>query len=319
MGSMGPFDDAAATDGFAPHLPAGLVARPLETTDARAMYELFAAAEQADTGAVAIEPEDIEGDWQRPSFDLAQESIGVFSDSVLVAAAEVYKTRRAEATVHPDHRGRGIGTWLARWVEDCSRRRGGHLVGQSVPVGSSAERLYRSLGYRKGWQSWVLVVPDGAQIEPQPLPRSYSLRDLAAGAARAGDEQAAYRLVEDAFNEWPDRQPSSFEDWAANTVRRPRFEPWQIRFAVDASGTPIGVAFTIVADGCAYVDQLAVRSDHRGQGVARALLVDAFERGRDHGATRSELSTDSRTGALPLYEHVGMQVSKRYQHWMIDL
>ena len=279
------------------------------------MFELFAASELADTGEVAIELEDIEGDWQRPSFDLGQESIGVFDRSTMVAAAEVYKTRRAEATVHPDHRGRGIGTWLAHWVADCSRRRGGNLVGQTVPVGSSAERLYQSLGYREGWRAWILVVPEGSDIQPQPLPRGYGLRDLTPGE----DEQVAYRLVEDAFNEWPDRQPSSFDDWAANTTRRPRFEPWQIRFAVDDTGTPVGMAFTIVADGCGYVAQLAVRADQRGRGLARALLVDAFERSRDHGASRCELSTDSRTGALPLYEHVGMQVTKSYQHWMTDV
>jgi GNAT superfamily N-acetyltransferase len=297
------------------NLPDGLVARPLEMSDARAVYELFAASELADTGEVAVEPEEIEGGWQRPSFDLGQESIGVFEGSRLVAAAEVYKTRRAEATVHPDHRGRGIGTWVARWVEDCSRRRGGTLVGQSVPVGSSAERLYTSLGYREGWKAWVLVVPEGAVIEPQPLPGGYTLRDLVVGQ----DEETAHRLVEDAFNEWPDRQASSYDDWAANTVRRPGFEPWQIRFVVDGEGTPVGVAFMIVTDGCGYVDQLAVRADQRGRGLARALLVDAFERARAHGATRSELSTDSRTGALPLYEHVGMQVSKSYQHWMTDV
>ena len=198
-------------------LPDGLTARPLRMSDARAMYELFAASEQADTGEVAIEPEDIEGDWQRPSFDLEQESVGVFDGPTLVAAAEVYKTRRAEATVHPDHRGRGIGTWLAAWVEDCSRRRGGTLVGQTVPLGSSAERLFTTLGYREGWTSWVLVVPEGAAIEPQPLPHGYLLRDLVPGA----DEQVAHLLVEDAFNEWPDRQPSAFDDWAARTVRRP--------------------------------------------------------------------------------------------------
>ncbi|WP_406831313.1 GNAT family N-acetyltransferase [Pedococcus sp. KACC 23699] len=297
------------------NLPDGLTCRPLEMSDAHAMYELFAAAEVADTGEVAIEPEDIAGDWQRPSFDLAQESIGVFEGSMLVAAAEVYKARRAEATVHPDHRGRGIGTWVARWVEDCSRRRGGTLVGQTVPVGSSAERLYQSLGHRTGWKSWVLVVPEGARIEPQPLPRGYTVRDLVTGE----DKHAAFQLVEDAFSEWPDRQPTAFGDWAARTVLRPGFEPWQIRFAVDPGGTRVGVAFTIVAEGCGYVDQLAVRADHRGRGLARALLVDAFEQAREHGATRSELSTDSRTGALPLYEHVGMRVTKSYQHWMTDV
>ncbi len=297
------------------NLPDGLLTRPLQMADARPMFELFAASELADTGEVAVELEDIEGDWQRPSFDLAQESIGVFDGSRLVAAADVYKTRRAEATVHPDHRGRGIGTWLAHWVEDCSRRRGGSLVGQSVPVGSSAERLYQSLGYREGWRAWILVVPPGVDVRSQPLPRGYTLRDLVLGP----DEQVAHRLVEDAFNEWPDRQPSSFDDWAAITVRRPRFEPWQIRFAVDDAGTPVGMTFTIVADGCGYIAELAVRADRRGKGLARALLVDAFERARAHGATRSELSTDSRTGALSLYEHVGMRVSKSYQHWMTDV
>jgi ribosomal protein S18 acetylase RimI-like enzyme len=67
------------------------------------------------------------------------------------------------------------------------------------------------------------------------------------------------------------------------------------------------------------VDQVAVRRDQRGLGLARALLVDAFERARARGATVSELSTDSRTGALGLYEHVGMSVTQTWRHWMTDL
>ena len=74
----------------------------------------------------------------------------------------------------------------------------------------------------------------------------------------------------------------------------------------------VGVALVIMAaveDGRdAYIDRLAVRSDQRHRGLAQALLVDAFARGREHGAVRSSLSTDSRTGALGLYEKVGMEV-----------
>ncbi len=62
----------------------------------------------------------------------------------------------------------------------------------------------------------------------------------------------------------------------------------------------------------AYVDQLAVTREHRGLGLARALLVDAFTRGRARGRTRCELSTDSRTGALGLYEKVGMSVTSTW-------
>jgi len=33
----------------------------------------------------------------------------------------------------------------------------------------------------------------------------------------------------------------------------------------------------------------------------------------------SELSTDSRTGALGLYEKVGMQVTSVWRHWAADV
>ncbi len=64
---------------------------------------------------------------------------------------------------------------------------------------------------------------------------------------------------------------------------------------------------------------LAVRRDRRGLGLARALLADAFATARAHGATRSELSTDTRTGALGLYERVGMQVRSTWVHRATDL
>ncbi len=298
-----------------PPLPAGLSHRPLTPADAADTYAVFAAAEKHDTGDVSVELEDIEGDWQRPSFDLASHSVGVFEGGTLLAAGEVYKGRRGEATVHPEHRGRGIGTWLVRWTEECARRSGGTVVGQSVPADSSAEQMFRALGYREGWTSWVLEVPPGAAIEPQPLPDGYRLRDFVPGQ----DEAAAFQIIEDAFNEWPDRQPSTLGDWAANTIRRPGFEPWQLRLVDSPQGEPVGAAFTIHSGDFGYVDQVAVRADQRGRGLARSLLADAFERARERGLTRSELATDSRTGALPLYEHVGMVVTKTYRHWMTDV
>jgi GNAT superfamily N-acetyltransferase len=296
-------------------LPAGFAARPHVLADATTVCALIDAAERVDVGEPAIEVEDIEGAWSRPSFDLATESIGIFDGDVLAASGDVFKGRRAEAAVHPDYRGRGLGTWLAQWLEDCARGRGSRLVGQTVPGGSGPEAFFKARGYREGWTSWVLQLPAGATVEPQPLPEGYRLREYA-GAA---DDQTAFQLIEDAFNEWPDRDPATIDDWAANTVRRPGFEPWQIRFVEDLDGTAVGVCFTILAGATGYVDQIAVRRDQRGLGLARALLADAFERARGHGATVSELSTDSRTGALGLYEHVGMTVTQTWRHWMTDL
>ena len=54
---------------------------------------------------------------------------------------------------------------------------------------------------------------------------------------------------------------------------------------------------------------------HRGQGVGRALLEESFRRFWAIGRCRCGVSTDSRTGALTLYEHAGMSVRRSYTRW----
>lgn len=292
----------------------GYTVRPLVPTDAHAVFELMAESELEATGEVAIEEADIVSDWQRPSFDLATQSIGVFDGDRLVGYAEVAMGRRADAAVALDHRGRGIGTALAGWTQRVSRRDGKGLVGMPLPEGSAGERLLQSLGYEVLWTSWVLEMPAGKTIEPQPIPDGYAIRP----AAGENDYHKAHDVIEDAFLEWSERDRESYEDFAASVVRRPGFEPWNLRLMTDPYGEAVGVSFVIIADEFGYVDRLAVRQDQRGLGLARALLVDSFAIAREHGATRSELSTDSRTGALGLYEKVGMEVRSVWRHWAID-
>ena len=47
--------------------------------------------------------------------------------------------------------------------------------------------------------------------------------------------------------------------------------------------------------------------------------MDAFALTREHGASACELGTDSRTGALGLYERVGMVVTHEWVHRAITL
>ena len=296
-------------------LPDGLTARPLTLADARAVYEVMAAQELEDVGEVVIEEADIVADWQRPSTDLAGGSLGVLDGDTLVAYAELTHADRADAAVHPAYRRRGIGTALSGWVRDTARARGATIVGSPVPLGSPGDRLLESLGYGERWRSWVLRLPEGRDIEPQPLPGGYAVR-TAEGEA---DRRAAFDVKEDAFLEWSDREREPFEDWTATSIRRPGFEPWNLRVAVDPDGEVVGMCFVVLAEGTGYVDQLAVRRDRRGLGLARALLVDAFALAREHGATASELSTDTRTGALGLYERVGMEVTSEWIHRAIPL
>jgi ribosomal protein S18 acetylase RimI-like enzyme len=87
----------------------------------------------------------------------------------------------------------------------------------------------------------------------------------------------------------------------------------------DPAGDVVAMALVQMNLPCAYIARLATRRDQRGRGLAQALLADAFAVAADHGAVRCELSTDSRTGALGLYEKVGMHVTSTWLNRAIDL
>lgn len=300
-------------------LPAHVSIRALVRTDLPAVHELLVAYERRVLGEALIDLEDLEADWERPSYLAARDSVGIWEGDALVAFGEVYRARRAEICIHPEAWGRGIGAALADWSVRLVREQDGDRVGQSVPdADGAAASLFRSRGYEPMWTSWVLGLPPEAAIVDPPLPRGYAIRRYRPGH----DDRAAYQVVEDAFGEWPDRDPSSYDDWAAGVLGRPGFEPWQLLLAVsadsaaqDGAGRVVGACHLVISgDGC-WVNQLAVAGGHRGRGLGRSLLAAAFAAGRAHGALRAELSTDSRTGALGLYEHLGMAVTSAFTHW----
>ena len=225
-----------------------------------------------------------------------------------MAYAELMGADRADTSVLPSHRGRGIGTWLAHWLQDLGRSIGSTVIGMPVPQGSPGDRLLEDLGFRVRWTSWVLKLPAGRHHLERELPAGYIVR-----AAEPDDLPAAHDVLEDAFLEWSVRDRESFEDFVAVDDRPARLravEPPD-RCSI-RGGEVVGVSLVLVSDEgtTGYVDRLAVRRDQRNRGLAQALLVDSFDQARAHGTTTSELSTDSRTGALGLYERVGMVVDR---------
>ncbi|GAA4816146.1 GNAT family N-acetyltransferase [Nocardioides caeni] len=306
---------------FSSPLPDGLTARPLEPADARAVFEVMAAQELHDVGSVEIEEEDILGDWRRPSYDLGASSVAVLDGGTIVAFAELVAEERYDAAVLPSYRGRGIGTWLAHWVQQLARSRGAGIVGMPAPEGAPGDRLMQSLGYEVRWTSWVLRLPEGATIAERALPDGYALRE-----ATPADHEQVWTVTEDAFLEWSDRERQPLGDFAAQVWERGGFEPWHLQVITGPDGRIAGVAnvwnASPLGDGQpldTYVSRLAVAADHRHRGLAQALLVAAFAAGRERGAVTSTLSTDSRTGALSLYERVGMQVDSVWVHRAIRL
>jgi ribosomal protein S18 acetylase RimI-like enzyme len=161
----------------------------------------------------------------------------------------------------------------------------------------------------------VLALPEGKAIEEQPLAEGYAV-----GEATEDQRPAVHTVLEDAFLEWSRRERETWEDFAAQVMGRPGFAPWNIQVVTDPMGEVVGASLVYVDNlAVGYIDRIAIRKDQRNLGLARALLARSFTVAREHGARTSELGTDSRTGALTLYEKVGMEVTSNWVNLAISL
>jgi GNAT superfamily N-acetyltransferase len=74
-------------------------------------------------------------------------------------------------------------------------------------------------------------------------------------------------------------------------------------------GRPVGCcALLALPERCFEIGKMAVAEEYRGQGIGRALLTRAIERGRERGATRLYLETSTKLpNAIHLYESEGFR------------
>jgi GNAT superfamily N-acetyltransferase len=296
-------------------LPEGYRERRATEADLEAVTQLVATYEEDVIGEALIDAEDVAGDWRRPSFDLSTDCVLVLAGDLLVGHGELFvPDRRAEVNVHPDHRGIGLGSWLLDWTERRSREAGDPYVRQTVSDRDVAgDALLKAGGYAPFHTAWILEIALRERPAVQ-TPDGIVIRDFEPG----GDDREVFQVVEDAFSEWPDREPTAFDDWASRSVRRDGFEPWMLPVALDGDEI-VGVANLIPYLDSGFVQYLATKASHRHRGIARALLQHAFATFYDRGRQTTGLSTDSRTGALSLYEKLGMRVTQSYTTYVKDL
>lgn len=294
-------------------LPPGLTCRSATVSDVDLVTDMVRAAEMHDLGEVLLTREDVEADFVDPDRDIAADTLLVFDRDELVGYVEV-PNWRADGEVHPSHRSRGIGTALVDWMElRCLARTPADTdarVGQTQSdTLDGAVTLFRSRGYEVRHTSWILRLPRRTVIGERQTD-GIEIRSFA-----DADGPEVHRVIEDAFNEWPNRTLTSYGSWRAHSVERADFDPELLLVAVDTAGSIVGCCYGIDTPEEGWVDQVAVRRDRRGQGIAQALLARSFGTFRHRGHTQMGLSTDSRTGALDLYLKLGMTVESTFHHW----
>ncbi|MDT0377502.1 GNAT family N-acetyltransferase [Streptomyces sp. DSM 42041] len=300
---MSPAPDGPSTLDLASALPHGYRARPSTAEDVDALCHLVGACEREIQGRVQCDPGLVAAELARPGL-VPELDTRVVHDPSGALVARAWVNRRSAVDVHPRHRGRGLGAALLDWADARAVQAGSDYIVQTVPDDDAeAVALLRSRGYQRMVTEWLLAfdMPDEPAV-PEP-PEGVSVRPFP-----SGDQRAAYELIQDAFDEWQQRR-MPYQEWVQHTVERPSFAPAMsaLAFAGDQLvGAVVSLDLTDTGDG--YIEQVAVRRDHRGRGIARLLLRHAFRAFHRHGRRTCTLGTHSETGALTPYLRMGMQV-----------
>lgn len=292
-----------------------LSTRAATIADADAIYRLIAAAEIGWHGQAEVVPDQVAADLRRPELDLERDTLLVHApNGDLAGWAWVHLGKRAQIDVHPSYRGQGIGTRLLDWAVQHAREAGSDWVAQAVDDADKAGTdLLRSRGADVLATNWLLERPITTPA-PRALPEGIRL-----GSYDPARAQELHELVEDAFSAFQPRR-KTYEEWARLTIERDTFLPDASTLAY-AGDELVGavLALDLPGSGEGYVEQVAVRADQRTKGIARAMLDETCAVFHRLGRHDLILWTHSGTGALAMYERLGLRVRRSTTVYRIHL
>jgi mycothiol synthase len=300
-------------------LPSGYRLRAPKAHEVPVIDRLAAACDAALGSPPSLSEDLIREFWARSRFVLETDAWVVERERDVVAYAEVWDmepTRlSAFAIVHPGHTGRGIGSFLAALIEGRAAEKAGggaRLLSAAITQDEAAGQLLTARGYRWARRFWHMEVELGTGVDEPAPPSGIALRRL----DPERDLPAAYRILEEAFEDHWDHSPTPYEEFLEREVHGDRFDPALWIVAVDADDH-VGVVHGSAHTDRGWVDELGVLRSHRGRGIATALLRESlvgFER-RGLPRVRLNVDSDNPTGAVSLYERVGMRVVTSYNVW----
>lgn len=272
--------------------------------------------------------DDLQESFDDPWCDFANGSVAVYEDTAMVGYgmlmaetnAGTEHMMRMRGGVHPEHRGRGIGTWLLRWAEQAAvpMHRSRHpdlplkLEGSCPARSTDAAELFRAEGYEQA--RWFHFMERGldAELARSPVPPGVRLTPF--GREHAADAQ---QIRNEAFADHWASTPWGAEEWdrfLSYQAFRPAFS-----FVAYEAAEPLGLVIGHEYDSITastgrrelYIATVGTRAVARKRGIASALLTAALSAARQDGCAIASLhvDADSPTGALGLYQRLGFTVS----------
>lgn len=298
--------------------------RPVHWSDLEAVAQLIydACAADGDT-VVAVTPEELKHEWETPGFNLARDAFLIETiDGRIVGYEEFFNEHeharlRTDGYVHPDFKGRAIGTSLLRSIEMRAREEM-TLAEPDARVSlrsiidnrdPDSHELHRNEGYQPLRYHWRMeIVLDGPPAEPK-FPEGIELRPFIKGEHNV----AVWQAQNEAFRDHWGSHDVTLEEWKRSRLEDPEFDPalWQIAWDGDEVA---GFSLNRYRMGIGWIRTLGVRRPWRKRGLGEALLLQSFGEFYKRGTKTIGLGVDAEnpTGATRLYKKAGMHIAAEY-------
>ncbi|WP_214406636.1 GNAT family N-acetyltransferase [Pseudonocardia lacus] len=309
-------------------LPLALRHRPLRPSDAATWATLLAAAEAVDRTGQHYDAQDCAAELADPELDRERDSVLVLDGERPVAAQVLWvlgppgeRVVHADGVVHPDDRGRGVGTALVELARARAEELGAQLHVRVAETTTGAVAMLERAGFvPRRW--WTKLHRDLAEeVVPAPLPGGLRIHRLGPDydAARWDPPLCAARNA--TFADHYGSVPEEVAEFAHHRTGDRNFRADCSVAACTADGAVAG--FVLAWEFAAatertgrrdlYVATVGTLARWRGRGLAGALLAQVLLWAREVGCQTSSLTVDAAnpTGALGVYTRAGYRPHSR--------
>ena len=305
----------------------GYTQQAVKMEDVESVVALFNADAKRVIGVEKFSADEFIPEWTTPHFDLERDTRLVLApDGSTVGYSEVWDLDDPHVQifcwgrVHPDHTGKGVGTYLLDWAEVRARQAiplapaGARvkLMVDALDINPPAHELFRNCGFQLVRHSLRMVTSlNGSLLQPQ-WPAGIAVRTMRSGQ----DERAIFSASREAFQDHWGHVERPFEEeysrWLHHSKSRQDFDPALWFLAMDGeqiAGICLCRMTTHDDPEMGWVSILAVRKPWRQRGLGLALLHNAFGEFQRRGKSKVGLGVDAEnlTGAIRLYVRAGMK------------